>query len=122
MRTRLFTADLSDVIYGKGIAAYAINTPEAVGLAALTRMELWTNQWFLNLADGTNWETGVLGVRTQGIRDALIRARLLGTPNVFGIASYSSTFNPLNRDYSWSASLQTAFGTTGIISGGSPAI
>jgi hypothetical protein len=117
MRTRGFTNGFTDVSYGRGFQSYAINTPGAVGLAALTRMEMWTGQWFNNLADGMAWQNGVLGPRTSGTRDALVRARLLGTPNVNAIASFSSSFNTTTRIYSWSVSLQTAYGTTQILTG-----
>jgi hypothetical protein len=113
MRTRLIQRNADgtdDVVYGKGQHSYAINTPQAVGLAAYTRVELYLKEWFLNLSDGTDWRNSVLGFGTTTTRDAIIRARLLGTPNVSSIASYSSSFNAATRVFTWSASLQTAFG------------
>lgn len=111
MRTRKLDAN-GDVVYGQSFQAYEVNTPEAVGLAVQSRLQLFTQEWFLNLGDGTPWRTEVLGKYTAPTRDPAIRLRILDTPNVTTIDLYSS--NLTNRSFAVLATLTTAYGNADV--------
>lgn len=79
---------------------------QAVG----TRLRLDLGDWFLDVTDGMNWRTGVLGNRTTSTRDVLIQARILDTPGVNSIISYSSTFDGNTRRFAVQVVLDTIYG------------
>lgn len=99
-----------DYTLGGSQAAFYIDTAQAVGQAVETRLKLWLGEWFLNTADGTDWQGKVLGPRTSAVRDAMLRQRILETPNVNSIDTYSSQFDGNTRTFSVQASITTAFG------------
>lgn len=100
-----------DYTLGSG-ADFHANTPEAVAQAVLTRLRLWLGEWFVNTSDGTPWETEVLGKRQQRKNpDSAIKRRILGTPGVTEIADYASTYNGETRQFSISATINTAYGS-----------
>lgn len=93
---------------------FLIDSPAAVAQAVKTRLGLLKGEWALDTDDGTPWATDVLGKNTQAGRDAVIRARILGTPNVTQISAYQSAINPDTRKYTVTATVDTAFGQTTI--------
>lgn len=86
--------------------------PEAPAQAVQTRLALFSNEWFLDLADGTAWNGQVLGKYTKDQYDAVIRDRILGTPGVTQIDSYASTFNSTTRLLTVTVTIDTQFGAT----------
>ena len=96
MRYRRLDAN-GDYSMGHGQADYLVNTPQTVAQAVQTRLNLFLGQWFLNTADGTPWNTAVLGRNAKATADLAIQARVLGTPGVTGIATFASTL--LGRVY-----------------------
>lgn len=91
---------------------YTIGVPFLTGAAAtaqaiLTRLKLWQGEWFLNTADGTPWQQQILGHPPNSNVDALIKQRILGTPDVTAILQYSSSFNPVNRKWSINCLVKT---------------
>lgn len=109
MRYRALDAS-GDYSLGGGISAFYVNTPDAVAQAVKTRLSLWSGEWFLDTTDGTAWPTGVLGRNTQATRDAVIRNRILTTPGVNVILSYSSSLDRATRTFNVSVSLDTIYG------------
>lgn len=101
-----------DMTFGAGTGNFIVNTPEAVAQLAVTRMNLWTNQWFLNLEDGTPYGTQILGKHTQSLYDNAITQRLLGTVGVESLAAYQSHLDRATRQLTYSATLATFFGKT----------
>ena len=98
-----------------GTAVFLANSPEAVAQAILTRLRLWQGEWFVNTDDGTPYMTEILGKRYQGKNsDTAIIKRILGTPGVQQIDSYSSSFNGDTRKLSFTATVSTAYGSTTI--------
>ena len=94
-------------------AAFYVNQPEAVAQAVLTRLKLWTGEWFLNTTDGTPWMQEILGKRRVSVNpDAAIKQRILGTQGVKEITDYASSFDGNSRTLSVSCSLNTIYGTT----------
>jgi hypothetical protein len=72
---------------------------------------LWQGEWFLNRRSGTPWNTKVLGKYTGSTRDAVIRARILGTVAVNEIVAYSSAVNRETRAYTVNVEINTIYGT-----------
>lgn len=101
-------SDTGDYVFGQGQANFYIDTPAAVAQAAKTRLLLLTQEWFLNVLDGTNYAQKILGVRTQGTRDQEVKQRILGTPGVQRLISYSSQV--IDRRFSVQAKIQTVYG------------
>lgn len=83
----------------------------------MTRLMMYFGEWFLDTTDGTKWRESVLGVNTNFTRDLEIKQRVLGTPNLREITSYSSNFNPNTRAFSVSMQILTAFGPVGLFLG-----
>lgn len=94
--------------YTIGLPFYA-DSPQAVGQAILTRLRLWQGEWFLDTTDGTPWLQNILGKQRLN-PDIYIKNRILGTPNVSAITSYSGTFVPGTRAYAVTATCTTPFG------------
>lgn len=87
------------------------NSSLAVAQCIRTRLGLWTGQWFLNTTEGTDWANAVLGYNTP--YDLTIQDRILGTPGVDYIQSYSSTL--IGRNLSINATVITIYDTTPIV-------
>lgn len=100
-----------DFTFGQGKANFLANSPATVGQAILTRLRLWTGEWFLDQTEGTPWLTSVLGRNGTGAADLAIQERILGTPGVVSIVSYSSYLNPATRRFTVSSvTVQTQYG------------
>lgn len=103
-----------DYTLGSG-ADFLANSPEAVAQAVLTRLRLWKGEWFINTEDGTPYASDVLGKRFQRKNpDSIIKQRILGTPGVTEITSYSSSFDGDSRQFSVTATISTAYGAATI--------
>lgn len=111
MRYRKLDAN-GDYVFGGGQSAFYANVPEAPAQAVKTRLGLFTGQWFLDITEGTPWPTGVLGKYTQNVRDVVIKERIIDTPGVLSLDSFSSTIDSVTRRLSVSATITTAYGTT----------
>lgn len=109
MRVRALTPT-GDMRFGQGQANLLINSPAAVAQCVLTRLKLWTTEWFLDTTAGTPWSTDVLGTGTTSRYDEAIRLRILRTIGVTGIVSYSSEVDRRTRALSVSATISTQFG------------
>lgn len=108
MRYRKLDAN-GDYTLGTGADFYQ-DQPEAVAQAALTRLALFTGEWFIDTSDGTPWRTDVLGKYTKDAYDTVISQRILGTPGVNSIAKYSSVINGAKRTLTITAILDTIYG------------
>jgi hypothetical protein len=84
-----------------------VDSPEAVAQAVKTRLLLWQGEWFLDITDGTPYMQGILGHNRN--YDFAIKARILNTPGVTEITSYSSGISP-NRALSVTCTINTAYG------------
>lgn len=89
---------------------FLVNSPAAVAQAILTRLRLWTGEWFLDRTEGTPWDQQVLGPRANSNPDAAIKQRILGTAGVTGITSYSSSYVGSTRAFSVTATVATLYG------------
>lgn len=86
------------------------DTPDAPAQAVLTRLRFELGQWFLDLDDGTPWNTRVLGKYTGNTRDPVIRSRVLGTEGVRFLLEYSSHTDPETRGYGVNMVIDTIYG------------
>ena len=99
-----------DYTLGSG-ADFLKNSPETVAQAVLTRLRLWKGEWFIDTADGMPYSSEVLGKRYQRKNpDSIIKQRILGTPGVSEIVSYSSAFNGSTRTFSVAVTINTIYG------------
>jgi hypothetical protein len=111
MRVRALDAN-GDMTFGKNAQDFLVNSPEMVGQCIQTRLKLFTNEWFLNLSDGTPWASEVLGKYTRGLYDAAIQNRILGSPGVLSIVSgsYSSVYTAETRALAIACTVNTQYG------------
>lgn len=111
-----------DMTFGQGGLNFYVNSPITVGQAIKTRLLLFLGEWFLDTSDGTDWNTRVLGKYTAFARDAVIRDRVSGTPNVISIDQYQSQYDGITRGFTVAMTVTTAYGKLSIgIAGGGPA-
>jgi hypothetical protein len=90
---------------------FLIDTPQTVAQAILTRLKLWQGEWFLDITDGTPYLQSILGKPYALNPDVYIKQRILTTPEVTSILSYTSNFDGGTRAYTFSATVATAYGT-----------
>lgn len=99
-------------------APFLVNSPQCVGQAVLTRLELFLGEWFLDTSDGTPWFQSIVGKHPNTDPNTFVKQRILGTPNVTSIVAFSGTFNGPTRKYTMTTTIATAFGNTTISIGG----
>lgn len=96
-----------DAVFGGDQTSILRNSPEAVAQIVESRLNLWKGEWYLDLSDGTPYEQQVLGRYTENVRDAALQARILMTPGVRSIKTYSGALD--GRSYSVSVEIETAY-------------
>lgn len=98
--------------------ASALTDLAAVVQAIKTRIFLLQGEWWENLNEGTPLFQEILGARAtpkgQQIMALALSARIAGTPYVTAVQNVTVTFNPETRLFTYSATVQTAFGVTTI--------
>lgn len=109
MRYRKLDAN-GDYTFGHGQSDFFINEPAAVGQAVGTRLLLITKEWFLDLTEGTPYNTDILGTGTTPLRDVAVQRRILGTQGCKSITDYNSRVDPDTRAYSVQATIETIYG------------
>lgn len=112
MRVRAVDAN-GDMMFGGDQASILRDSPDAVAQVVESRINLWEGQWHLDLSDGTPIEQEVLGRYTANIRDAALQGRILGSPGVDAIKTYTGALDKTTRTYSVSAELKTAYSIGG---------
>lgn len=103
-----------DMTFGQGSLNFFVDSPEAVAQAAMTRLRLETGEWFLDVDEGTPYQTEVLGYGTAASRDVAISDRIVDTPGLTEITSYSSNLNPVTRLFTVDVKATTLYGPTTI--------
>lgn len=99
-----------DYVFGKRLEdEFLIDSPEAVAQSLKTRLFLSAGEWFLDLAEGTNYVGGVLGFAPSSVRAFIFRDRIINTVGVTQITSFSENLDD-QRNYSMSAFVVTLFG------------
>lgn len=93
------------------------DSPACVGQAILTRLLLYQGEWFLDTTDGTPWFQKILGRQYNLDPNTFVKQRILGTPNVTLIVSFSSFFSTSVRNFTMTATVATAFGQSTVTVG-----
>ena len=106
--------DAGDYCFGRGQFDFLINSPESVGQAVQTRLQLWTGEWFANTEDGTGWGSRVLGRGTASIYEMELRRRILETSGVTEIADLTASYNAQTRTLDVIATINTVYGQASI--------
>ncbi|MCW0344985.1 hypothetical protein NB703_003078 [Pantoea ananatis] len=104
--------DDEDYTFGQGDDTWLINSPEAVAQAIKTRFMLWYGQWFLDTTAGTPWVQSVLGKQKPETYNLAIRQRILETKGVNSIISFTTDLNTKTRRVTFTATIDTIYGTT----------
>jgi hypothetical protein len=99
-----------DYVFGGG-SVMLQNSPDTVAQAVLTRLKLYTKEWFLDTREGLDLGR-ILGSHTQGTRDSEVQQRILGTPGVTELLAYSSSMT--GRKFSVATQVQTVYGIANI--------
>lgn len=110
MRYRALDAN-GDSTFCSGATAFLVDSPETVAQAILTRFRLVQGKWFLNNLEGMPYMTQVLQNNTQMTRDIAMKSRVLDTPGVISIESYSSRYDSQARSFRVSMTVNTEYGT-----------
>ena len=100
----------NDYVFGSGLLNFWQDVPDAVAQAVLTRLRLWSGEWFLNVTEGTPYQAGALGKHQLQSVDPMIRDRILSTEGVNSIANYSSNLNSVTRQLTVNATINTIYG------------
>jgi hypothetical protein len=86
-----------------------------VGQTIVTRLRLFTTEYFRDLSEGTDWWNKVLGKGNDtGQADAVIRSRIAQTIGVTRIIEYNSDYDLNERKFSVFCRVQTIYGPTDI--------
>lgn len=95
------------------IQEFWIDQQEAVAQAILTRLQLTAGEWFLDLDEGTPYNTQILGFAPPNVRDFALRSRILDTIGVNSLTSYQSSIDQ-NRACGVTADVDTIYGQTSV--------
>ena len=91
----------------------------AVEQAIYTRLKLFQGEWWAALQDGLPLWQSILAqgasLAAQSQMEALISARILGSPFVIRLSGVGVTFNPTTRAFAYSAQGPTQFSTVSIV-------
>lgn len=114
MRYRALAND-GDYMLGKSVAQeFLVNSPQTVAQAVLTRLKLFTGEWFLDTTEGTPWNSQVLGKNTQPFYDIAIKERVLDTEGVTKITAYQSLLDTVSRRLTVTLTIDTLYGETAV--------
>lgn len=103
-----------DYTFGQGSGNFYEDQPEAVAQAVKTRLGLIQGEWFLDITNGTPYNSQILGAGNVSKYDHAIQEVILNTQGVVRIVAYSSHVNPNTRAASINCTIDTAYGQTSI--------
>ena len=96
--------------FGAQQADFWRDCAEAVGQAAMTRLRLWSGEWFIDTSEGTPWTQAVLGTGRRKTIEPALRARILGTQGVTGILDFSIAIDEESRTVKINVTIDTIYG------------
>lgn len=103
-----------DFSAGHGSADFFVDSPEAVGQSVLTRLRLWTGEWFLNTDEGTPYREQVLGAHRRQSAGPAIKMRVAGTEGVTSVDAFNADYDGDSRHIAVAATISTVYGETQI--------
>lgn len=84
---------------------------EEVAQTIATRLRLFLGEYFRDITDGTPWFQNILTKDgTLEGTDAIIKRRMLQTPNVTQVLTYNADYDIASRTYTITAQILTTFG------------
>lgn len=130
MRIRKQTSS-GDYQFGHSLGDFWYNAVDGVGQAILTRLRLYTGEWYLDVDEGTPWGAiplndavvargQILANNTALTRDLALKQRVLQTEGVLSILEYSSSTDPNTRTFNVNMVVDTIYGGLAISGSGSP--
>lgn len=89
---------------------------DAVTQIIKTTILLFMGEWWENIQLGTPMFQNILGIRgaTANSVSAILQNRILSVPFVTGLTNVSSSYSSAAKNFSFSADVQTQFGTVTI--------
>lgn len=99
-----------DMTFGHNMADFLENSPETVAQAIDTRLKLIQGEWFLDVTDGTPYQTQVLGARKLDLAGPAIRDRILGTLGVTDVQDFTTSFDENLRAMTINCTVNTVYG------------
>ena len=109
MRYRKLDAH-GDMVFGHGSKDYYKDQVEAVTQAVLTRLMLWTKEWYLDQEEGTPYQEEILGRGTEASSLRAIQERILNTPGVRRLISFDANQDSQARHATFTIELETDYG------------
>ena len=103
-----------DYTFGQGGGNFFKDQPEAVGQLVKTRLGLIEGEWFLDINEGTPYNSQILGAGTVSKYDAAIQDVIINTNGVTKIVEYSSFFDSSLRSATINCTIDTLYGQTTI--------
>jgi hypothetical protein len=107
--------DDGDYTFGQGDDTWLVNSPR-LSRRPLKRALLWYGQWFLDTTEGTPWIQSVLGKQKPDTYNLAIRKRILETQGVSSITAFNTTVDGTTRRVTFTATVETIYGTTTVTS------
>lgn len=78
-----------------------------------TRLRLFLGEYFRDITDGTPWFEQILGKGTSlDAKEAALRNRIVRTPGVIRLTSFTTDFDVNTRKYTVTAGVLTSYGLT----------
>ena len=99
-----------DYMFGFGNTSFATDL-EACAQAIKTKLKMFQGEYWEDLDEGLPFFQQMAGSRNKTMIDALIRSRILETPGVTSIQSFSSEISA-DRKYTATALVNTEYGET----------
>ena len=103
-----------DFSAGHGPADFFVDSPEAVGQSVLTRLRLWSGEWFLDTDEGTPYREQVLGIRKRQTAGPAIKMRVASTEGVTSVNDFAADYDGDSRALTVTATVDTVYGETTI--------
>lgn len=104
--------------YTFGLNQFSENTPETVAMAVRSRLLLWLEEWFLDDREGTPHAQKVLGKNPAQGYALAVKERISSTPGVTEITAFGLDLNTSVRKVTITATINTLYGETRIVSEG----
>ena len=97
-----------------------IRERDEIAQTVKTRLQLFLGEYFRDTTDGTPWFESILGKGSAlSNKEAILRNRIVRTPGVIRLTSFSTDYDLTTRRYSVSAGILTQYGTTDVYIGSS---
>lgn len=96
-----------------------ISERDEIAQTIRTRLRLFLGEYFRDITDGTPWFEQILGKGTSmDAREAALRNRIVNTPGVVRLTSFTTDFNLSSRKYTVTAGALTTYGLVTVTENG----